>query len=91
MRITAYPPPVDPIIKDLCEHLNECARSKFYIKLETGNTSSGFYARSQTLKAAKAEAKLWLKKYPSWDKAEVWTLQWMLAVERKALIKGGTK
>ena len=85
--ITAYPEPVDPVIADLVAHLNECAKARFYIKLENADGGSGFYCHAPALAAAKRQARAHLRKYPSWETATVWSVHRMLSFERLATIQ----
>ena len=73
--IVAYPPTEDPVIVSLCAALNKAVAAKFYVALANAQGGSGFYAEGTTLKAAKAEARAHLRRYPSWERAIIYECQ----------------
>ena len=73
--IIAYPPTEDPVIVSLCAALNKAVAARFYVGLANAQGGSGFYAEGTTLRAAKAEARAHLRRYPSWERAIIYECQ----------------
>lgn len=76
--IRATPPTDCPVITGLVAHLNKCVEAKFYVDLYArdirgdGPSGSGFFAEATDAKAARAEARGHLRKYPVWDRATLY-------------------
>lgn len=63
--------PEDEFMKGLRAFVRKINNARFYIALESEDSSSGFYAEAQTRRAANIEASTHLRKYPSWKTATV--------------------
>lgn len=85
--IIAYPPTDDPVIVGLVASLNKAVKAKFYVALSNAEAGSGFYCHAGTLKEARAAARAHLKKYPTWDRAVIYTSNHGEQGERLAWIK----
>lgn len=87
--IEACPPTNDPVIKDLCAHLNRIIKAKFYIGLLNDEAASGFYSHAQSVKECRREALAHLRKYPTWRTATVSDAASGVIILRRAVIRNG--
>ena len=61
----------DELMRGLRDFATKINNARFYIDLKGEDTSSGFYAEAQTRRAALAEARNHLRRYPAWQTATV--------------------
>jgi hypothetical protein len=64
-------PDEDEFVASLRAFAVKINSARFYIDLQSDDSSSGFYAKAQTRRAAQAEAHNHLRQYPVWKSATV--------------------
>ena len=64
-------PDEDELMTGLRTFAAKINNARFYIDLQSDDSSSGFYAKAQTRRAAQAEARNHLRQYPAWRTATV--------------------
>jgi hypothetical protein len=64
-------PNEDELVRGLRAFAAKINSARFYVDLQSDDSSSGFYAKAQTRRAAQAEARNHLRQYPVWQTATV--------------------